>query len=331
MTQSGRGRIRRLALAAAVSSIGDWAASIALSLAIYGQTHSTIWLSASFFFVQVARGLLAPVAGAMADRFDRRSLLVVSELLGAATYALMVFTTAPAWLIAFGTVAALFALPAGPAAGASVPNLIGEDGLSWANGPIAAALRTGTFIGPAIGGVLFAALGAGAVFGLNAVSFVASAAVLSRIRGSFRASGPEPEREGGVWAGLRFIAASPVLVALAIVGAVSFIAAEISTVAELPLVHEFGVGALGYGIANTAWGAGGVLGAIVAARVVRRRHEPAAAVYGILFFGIFLGLIGLAPVFVFVPICFFLFAFSDPFSYVGFGGIIQRGTPDAIR
>ena len=60
-------------------------------------------------------------------------------------------------------------------------------------------------------------------------------------------------------------------------------------------------------------------------------HEPAAAVYGILFFGLLLGLIGLAPVFAIVPVFFFLFAFSDPFSYVGFGGIIQRGTPDAIR
>ncbi|MDP9227198.1 MAG: MFS transporter [Actinomycetota bacterium] len=332
MAQTRRGSIRRLALAAAVSGIGDWAATIALSLVIFRETHSTVWLSASFFFIQAPKGFLAPVAGAMADRFDRRRLLIASELLAAATYGLMIVVRAPILLIALGAVAALFSLPSGPAASAAVPNLIGGEELSWANGTIAAAFRVGTLVGPAIGGAVYASAGAGVVFAVNAVSFVASAALIAQVRGDFRASRSDAaEPKSDVWAGLRFILRTPVLLALTVVGAVSFISAEISTVAELPLVHEFGVGGLGYGIMNTAWGAGGVLGALAAARVVRKQHEPAAAVYGILFFALFLGLVGLAPVFALVPVLFFLFAFSDPFSYVGFGGIIQRGTPDEIR
>jgi MFS family permease len=333
MSQTPRGRIRRLAIAAGVSGTGDWAATTALALVVFGETHSAIWLSASFFFVQVPRGFLSPVAGMIADRFDRRRVIVLCDLLAGATYCLMTITRAPVALIALGSIAAFVNLPAGSAAMAAVPNLIGgDDELSWANGTVMAAFRVGTLIGPALGAALYASVGPGAVFALNALSFGASAGVIARIRGDFhvhRSEATEPER--GVWKGLAFMMRTPVLLALLIVGAVTFIAAEVSTVAELPLVHHFGAGAIGYGIMNTAWGAGGLLGALAAARIVRKAHEPAAAVYGILFFGVFLGLIGLAPVFALVPIFSFLFAFSDPFSYVGFGGITQRTTPDEIR
>ena len=77
---------------------------------------------------------------------------------------------------------------------------------------------------------------------------------------------------------------------------------------------------------NTMWGPG-VLGAVVAARIIRKEREPAAAVYGLLYFGIFLAAIGLSPWFGLVPLLMFLFAFSDPFSYVGFGGLYQKGRP----
>jgi MFS family permease len=82
---------------------------------------------------------------------------------------------------------------------------------------------------------------------------------------------------------------------------------------------------------NVAWGVGALIGSLVAARVVTSRSEPAAAVLGCLVFGAFVAAVGLSPWFALVPLFSLLFAFSDAFAFVGFNGIYQRRTPDAIR
>jgi MFS family permease len=118
---------------------------------------------------------------------------------------------------------------------------------------------------------------------------------------------------------------------LTVVGAVTFMATEIAAVADLPLIHYFGVGGVGYGIMNVAWGAGGLIGALIAARIVTKDSETMAAVLGVLVLGIFVAAVGAAPWFAVIPLFSLLFACSDSFAFVGFSGIYQRGTPDAIR
>jgi MFS transporter, DHA3 family, macrolide efflux protein len=61
---------------------GNWAATIALSLTVYAKTGSTVWLSASFLFTQVPSALVAPVSGAMADRLNRKRIMIICDLLG---------------------------------------------------------------------------------------------------------------------------------------------------------------------------------------------------------------------------------------------------------
>jgi MFS family permease len=330
-----RGDVWRLAVAAAASNTGNWAATIALSLTVYAKTGSTVWLSASFLFTQVPSALVAPVSGAMADRFDRRRIMIICDLLGAATYAGMAVTGSPLGLIALGAVAALLHSPFGPASRAAVPNLAGEADLSWANGTLAAASNVGQLAGPALGGVLYAFAGAGVAFAANAVSFVVSAAFVATVRGQFGGEDPEAEtstpEKRSAWAGVHFLWHNGMLLTLTLVGAVTFLATEIVAVADLPLIHHFGVGGVGYGIMNVAWGAGGLLGALIAARVVSKNSETAAAVLGVLVFGVFVAAVGVSPWFVLIPLFSLLFAGSDSFAFVGFSGIYQRGTPDHIR
>jgi MFS family permease len=121
------------------------------------------------------------------------------------------------------------------------------------------------------------------------------------------------------------------LLTLTAVGAVTFLATEIVAVADLPLIRHFGAGGVGYGIMNVAWGAGGLIGALIAARIVSKENETAAAVLGVLVLGIFVAAVGISPWFALVPLFSLLFAVSDSFAFVGFSGIYQRGTPDAIR
>jgi MFS family permease len=104
MVDQRRGDIRRLAAASAISGTGDWAATIALSLAVYAKTGSAVWLSMTFLLTRLPSALVAPVSGIMADRLDRRGVMIACDLLGAVTYAGMAVTSAPLPLIALGAV-----------------------------------------------------------------------------------------------------------------------------------------------------------------------------------------------------------------------------------
>jgi MFS family permease len=334
MVSRMRGDVWVLAAASAASNTGNWAASVALALVVFAKTGSTVWLSASFLFTQVPSALVAPLSGMMADRLDRKRVMITCDLLGAAVYVGMAVTGQPLLLIVLGSVAALLHAPFGPAAQAAVPNLAGEAGLSWANGTLAAASNVGQLAGPAVGGVLYAAVGAGPAFAANAVSFAISATLIAAIRGQFRGQHPAASDSGApssIWAGVRFLWHNTTLMALTVIGAVTFMATEIAAVADLPLIHDFGVGGVGYGIMNVAWGAGGLAGALIAARIVTKDSETTAAVAGVLVFGIFVAAVGVAPWFALIPVFSLLFAGSDSFAFVGFNGIYQRATPDAIR
>ena len=270
----------------------------------------------------------------MADRLNRKRIMIICDLLGAATYAGLAVTGSPLRLIALGALAALLHLPFGPASRAALPNLAGEADLTW-RWMLAAASNVGQLAGPALGGVLYAFAGAGVAFAANAVSFAVSAAFVAAVRGRFRSENPEAETStletGSIWAGVRFLWHNGTLLTLTVVGAVTFMATEIVAVADLPLIHHFGVGGVGYGVMNVAWGAGGLLGALIAARVVSKNSETAAAVLGMLVFGVFVAAVGVSPWFVLIPLFSLLFAGSDSFAFVGFSGIYQRGTPDVIR
>jgi MFS family permease len=333
MINRGRGDIRRLAAASAISGTGDWAASTALALAVYAKTGSAVWLSVSFLLTRIPSALVAPLSGIMADRLDRRRIMITCDLLGALAYAGMAVTSAPLPLIALGSLAALLHSPFGPAARAAVPNLAGAADLSWANGSLSAATNVGQLAGPALGGVLYAVVGAGPAFWANAASFVASAGCIAAISGRFRSETPRSlgSGESGVWAGVCFLWRHGTLLTITAVGAITFMATEIAAVADLPLIHHFGVGGVGYGVMNVAWGAGGLAGSLVAARVVTSSSEPAAAVLGCLVFGAFVAAVGVSPWFALIPLFSLLFAFSDSFAFVGFNGIYQRRIPDEIR
>lgn len=145
--------------------------------------------------------------------------------------------------------------------------------------------------GPALGGVLYAVAGAAGAFAANAVSFAVSAALIAAVRGRFRSENPDTgtstPQTGSIWAGARFLWRSRTLLTLTAVGAVTFLATAIVAVAGLPLIRHFGAGGVCYGIMNAAWGAGGLAGALIAARMVSKDNETAAAVLGVLVLGVF--------------------------------------------
>src|SRR5688500_15127449 len=195
---SGRSAVRRVAVARGISLTGSGAAFTVLAYIVHRLTgESAIWLSVTLLLTMGMQGLVQPIASWLGDRFDRRRVLVISDLAAAAGFVALAFARTPGQLVAVASITAILESPVWAVAGASIPNLIEEEHLPWANGQVAIGRHLGSFIGPLLGTqlvVLLAGeaasadrlLGAGAfVFGLNTASFLFSAWLIGTAPGRF--------------------------------------------------------------------------------------------------------------------------------------------------
>jgi MFS family permease len=225
-----RGAVRRLALALFVSSTMSEAAWIALAFNVYRRTGSGIWLAAVFLLTLGIPGLLTPVGGAIADRFDRRKVMVMADAGAAAAFCVLIFTQEPSVMLVVAFVAAVVERPFGPALRASVPNLVDPDDLTRANSTLSLGWKLGVVVGATAGGVLFERYGPAWVFGLNAASFLVSSGLIASIRAPFSATSAADDREDdddrGALAGFRFIRRRAVLSALLVAWALLWLGVD---------------------------------------------------------------------------------------------------------
>lgn len=278
---------RALWIAQFVSNVGTWMQTVGAQWLLIDESPLLVSLVQTASSLPIV--LLALPAGAWADLVDRRRLLLGAQLamfLAAAALAAVAFLGIDTpWLILSLT----FALGCGNAVAAPAWQAIQPDLVERAVLPQAAALNglnmnVARAIGPAIGGVVVAAVGAGWVFALNAVSFVAIAAVVARWRAPQRPATGPPERLGeALRAGGRYVR-NALIVRRLLYRAVLFIPAASAVWALLPVVaaSNLGLGSDGYGVLLGMVGLGAVAGAVVIprfrARVGSARMVTAAMV-----------------------------------------------------
>jgi MFS family permease len=335
-TATRRGAVRLIALARLVSVSGSQAAQIALVFAIYEQTHSGAWVVAALVASVTTTGLVGPAAGWVADRFDRRRVMVCSEVAGAAAYAGIMFLHRPLYLVVGVFVATVVGAPFRAASSAATPNLVPADALPWANGLLQTAFNIGLVAGPLIGGAVVAASGAGTVFAVNAVSFMLSAFLIAGTTGDFgggeehraaRADGdPHP-----LLAGFHAIAGNSFLLALCASSACAFGAFGAALVIDPALADQFDAGSVGYGLLTTVWGGGAVIGAILAGRTVTVRSAPGAVVWGMGAMAVSLGSIAVLPTFPLIVAVGAIGGTGSGFVFVPLLLLVQHHTTDAVR
>src|SRR6266487_1407344 len=85
-TTSSRSAVHRLFISRVISLTGGAAAFVALNFTIFQRTHSTVWLAAALLLTFGVEGMVAPFAGAPGDRFNRRTVMVASDLASAAVF-----------------------------------------------------------------------------------------------------------------------------------------------------------------------------------------------------------------------------------------------------
>jgi MFS family permease len=323
--------VRRLAVGRAVSLTGYEATWIGLMVAIYGSTHSTVWMSAALFVTVGASGIFTPLAGALGDRHDRRTVMVCSDLAAAAVAACMALAHAPMLLIGLAFAGAVAQSPYSAASTAAVPNLVDAAHVAWANSTLSLGRSAGSLTGPMLGGVLTAAAGPHSVFVLTAVCFACSAALAWAVRGRFSdPARPDEHEHHGLRAGFRFLAHEPVLRLITAAWVVLLFLLGPVLVAELPLARSFGAGSTGYGLLVASWGAGGIVGSF-GARAAVRRGEWWTMIGGALMIGAGFGVVAAAPWFAVALTGMLVAGVADGCINVAEPGILQRRTPDAVR
>ena len=332
MSAPSRSAARRVALARLVSYAGTSAAYIALLYVVYRRTGSSGWVAGTLLLTLGTRGVITPFAGSLGDRFDRRRVMIVSDLLGAMCFVALVPAHAPALLVALAFLATLMETPFLPASAAAIPSLAGPQDLAWANGTVAFGSSVGYVAGPAIGGLLVAAGGAAIVFALNAASFVVSAALVATVRGSFagRRTDAEEAIHRGARAGFVFLWNDPVLRRVTLAATVFAVSVGSILVAELPLAAAFGASALGYGLLVSSFDFGAIFGALVAKRV-RESTERAWLVGGSFVTAAGLAAVAVMPAFPPILVAMCVSGASDGAVDVVVEVIFQRRSPDAVR
>jgi MFS family permease len=178
--------LRRLWVALTVSWFGDALYGVALAVFVYDATGSAAWVAAAAVARWLPYLLVGPYAGVLVDRFPKVRILVVSELAAAVLMAgltVVAVVDGPvllAILLAAATQAA--GTPRGPAILAMLPEVADEDGLPSANALISVSDNVAMAAGPAAAVAMLVSIGAEGAFAINTVTFLASAALLSRLR-----------------------------------------------------------------------------------------------------------------------------------------------------
>ena len=331
-TQSTRSRapVRRLAVARLISITGGAAAYLTLNYTIYKRTGSATWVAAALFLTFGTIGFVSPFAGALEDRFDRRRVMIASDLAGAACFFVMALVHAPWLLLTFAFLSAVAEAPFLSSSSATIPNLVEDQDLGWANGMVALGRNAGILVGPLVGGVLVSTVGAGAVFAVNAVTFLASAALVTTVHGRFNADRHGGDEHRGLRAGFRFLSADPVLRTITLSFLAIVLGLAMTMVADVPLVALFHAGSFGYGSLIACWGGGSIVGSLLG-RYLKARTEPPALVIGIAMIAGMSIAVGLSPWFSFVLGAIFVMGVGDGVTLVAEQGIMQRRTPDAVR
>jgi MFS family permease len=342
---TGRTAVRRVAAARGISLTGSQAAFAALAYIVYRLTNeSAAWLSVTLLLTMGVQGLVQPVASWFGDRFDRRRVLVVSDLLAACGFVALAFARTPGQLVAIACLTAILESPVWAVAAAAVPNLIDEDHLAWANGQVAIGRNLGSFAGPLLGTAIAAALAPGMhplpdrlyaagafVFGINATSFLVSAWLIGRTPGRFNDERPAEGGHAGIRAGFRYGMSDRVLRAIIVGWSVLILGAGLILVAELPYADSFDQGAFGYGLLNAIWAGGAALGAVLAGRWLTARREPRTLLFAILFGGLIMFGIGWSPLWILALALVVTEGICEGFATVAEQGLLQRRTPDDVR
>ena len=292
---------RRFFTGQSISLVGTWLQSVAQSWLVSSLTHSSTDLGLVVAIQTLPVLFLGPYAGVVADRVDKRRLMVVLQsLMG--VQALVLGMLAVAHVVTFWEVCVL-AVALGfnncfenPARQSFVLEMVGGENVRNAVSLNSTMVNAARAVGPAVAGVIIATAGVGVCFLLNSLSFVAVVYSLTSMNVSqLKPSPPARRAKGQMREGFRYVAREPRLgVPLLMMALVGTLAYEFQVSLPVLASRTFHGGPQTYGFLTACMGAGAVLGGLVTATRGRTGVRPLTI--AALTFGVALFLVAVSPV-----------------------------------
>ncbi|MFN8533154.1 MAG: MFS transporter [Dehalococcoidia bacterium] len=320
-----------------VSNSGDWMDQIALNWLVLTMTGSPIYLG----LLNLCRSgpilLFTLLGGAVADRFERRRLMMVTQtgaMLTAIGLGVVAFSGGSIWLVlVLATLRGVLMSVNLPARQALISELVPRDDLMAAISLNSATLNVSRVLGPSIGGILIATVGVAGAFFLNAASFLAVIYGLYQMKGlPPRPNAPEEPVWRSVVDGLVYLKGDRVLRELLVVG----LAPLVLGMSYQPMLAVFAkdvlaVGSVGLGVMMSAAGLGAVVGALGVGMIANGVTRGRLMFGGMALFGLTLLGFALSGTLWVSALALFGVGVGSSIYQALNNSLVQQHAPDAMR
>lgn len=310
------------------NALGTGAGYVALLVLAYDRLGSAWGATAVLLADLVPAMLLGPALGRAIDRSGRLRCAMLADLVGGLAFAGIVFADGAIPLVALALVAGVGSALFRPATCALLPAIVDARRLGAANGLFGAMRETGQLLGPALAAGVLLVAGPEAIVAFNAVTFLVSVLLLSRLRGHVR---PVASHDGDdTPIGVRGLLREPIVRSLVGTSGAVMLVAGATNVAELVIAQrDLGVGSSGFALLVSAFGCGMLTGSLLGARdnePVTRRYLTAIALLG-------LGLLGTgaAPALPLAMLAFAIAGVGNGLFLVAVRVLMQRRIPEHLH
>ena len=260
---------RNYFIATVVSNIGSWMQIVAQGWLVLSLTDSPFYLGLVGLVRAVPTILLSLIGGVLADRFDRRRILIVTQsvaMISSILLAVLVMLdVVTVWhILTISFISSIFFAADNPTRQALVPDLVGKERLTSAIGLNSAAWNGAAVIGPSIAGILIAVVGVAGAFALNAASYLAVMGAVITMPELPRYSRTQRSVAGQLADGMRYISGERAIWGILLLIAIPSLGAR-PYIQMMPVFARdiLGLGATGYGVLMAASGIGALIGALV--------------------------------------------------------------------
>ncbi len=282
-----------LLISQSVSAGGDGVSATALPLLVLALTGSGLAMGIVGAINSGADFFMGTIAGALADRGDRKKMMFVADL-GRAIFTALI----PLCDLLHGPTMVVILLVSGPLAVfraffragylASMPNLVGRSQLARGNGILETAFSASFIVGPALAGFLVTVIGPGPTLAVDALSFAISSLGLFLIRRELRAPVDRPAARilDDIREGFVYVARHPVLRSLVLMFAVTASAfAPLGAALTFRIVRDLGESPAAFGLALSGLGVGTLVGSLFASRLGHGTNVARVMVLAVLLMG----------------------------------------------
>jgi MFS family permease len=319
-----------------VSNVGTWMQMTATNWLLYQLTDSPFQLGLNGIFRAVPAIFLGLISGTFADRYDRKRLLLLTQVaLALLTLGLAILDNSgsiQAWQIyAFTFISAAVGSFDGPARQALFPSLVPRSALPNAIALNSLLWKGAALIGPSLGGIAISLLGTSGAFYANAASFLVVVIALIMMRSSTARAEKRHDFFAEVKDGFTYMVSKPIILGIMVMEAVSSVFGLDNAMLTIFASDVFQVGAHGFGFLQSSRGLGAVIGSSLFIGMGRQPAQGNILMIAAILYGLCFAVFGVAPSFVLAVILLAMVGATDAIWSAARGTILQLTTPERFR